>query len=169
MKNQVVCCDYCGIEYEKPSRLVRYNAKHGHKNFCSIECQKYSKRNGTTTTCGWCGKEMYSSVARLGGSKSGKVFCSKSCSTSYNNKHIKVGKNNPNWIGGVGSYRARALNVEGECRICGYSKVTHVHHIDGNRKNGSIENLIVLCPNHHYEIHYGVSTLEELLEEASRL
>lgn len=163
MKMQVVCCDFCGIEYEKQLRHIKYNAKHNHKNFCSIECQRMSKQNGTTATCGWCKKIFYTTKARLQNSKSGNVFCSKSCNTSYNNKYVKFGDKNPNWVGGRGSYRKRAISNESSCRVCGYDKVTHVHHIDGDRKNGDMNNLVVLCPNHHYEIHYGVSTLEELL------
>lgn len=164
MRVGIVVCDYCGIEYEKSLRHIKYNAKLGHKNFCSLACQRNGKRKGSIGCCSWCGKQIYVEVARISKSKTGNVFCCKSCSTSYTNKHIKCGENHPNWNDGKGSYRARALNKENKCAVCGYDKVTHVHHIDEDRNNNNLDNLITLCPNHHYEIHYGVSTLKELLE-----
>ena len=37
---------------------------------------------------------------------------------------------------------------------CGYNQGLHVHHIDHDPSNSkSLENLICLCANHHYEIH----------------
>lgn len=50
---------------------------------------------------------------------------------------------------GNGSYRRRAFKLFGaQCAQCAYSKdsrMLDVHHVDGNRKNSSRENLIVLC------------------------
>jgi len=43
------------------------------------------------------------------------------------------------------------------CMDCGwskYSEVLQVHHLDENRKNNSIENLIVLCPTCHNSRHF---------------
>jgi hypothetical protein len=46
-------------------------------------------------------------------------------------------------------------------------RTLHVHHIDGNRANCSMENLISLCPTHHYfvetdrtswEMYFGIIT-----------
>lgn len=45
----------------------------------------------------------------------------------------------------------------GKCADCGYKKypkVLQVHHIDENRKNNSIENLVVLCPTCHNVRHF---------------
>lgn len=53
------------------------------------------------------------------------------------------------------------------CVICEFNKFVVLHHLDQNRKNNSIDNLIGLCPNHHNMLH----TLEhkdeifKLLEE----
>lgn len=44
---------------------------------------------------------------------------------------------------------------ENKCEICGITEwmgkplVCHLHHIDGNNKNNTLENLQILCPNCH--------------------
>jgi predicted restriction endonuclease len=53
----------------------------------------------------------------------------------------------------LGIYRRYALRTYGEkCELCGYNKykeALEVHHIDKNRRNNNIKNLMVLCPNCH--------------------
>ena len=36
-----------------------------------------------------------------------------------------------------------------KCAICGFGLAVELHHLDGNRKNFSVKNLVGLCPNHH--------------------
>lgn len=42
-----------------------------------------------------------------------------------------------------------------ECYFCGFNLITHSHHIIRRIDGGSdrLNNLITLCPNHHYLIH----------------
>ena len=40
-----------------------------------------------------------------------------------------------------------------KCVCCDFNKAVELHHLDHNRKNGSPENLVGLCPNHHKLIH----------------
>lgn len=51
-----------------------------------------------------------------------------------------------------------------KCAICGYNKFVNAHHIESwaKDKNDSLENGILLCPNHHAEADYGIITPEEL-------
>lgn len=55
-------------------------------------------------------------------------------------------------------HRQSAIAAYGaRCAACGWDKaevVLHVHHIDSNRKNGDLANLIVLCPTCHYHRHF---------------
>jgi len=55
-------------------------------------------------------------------------------------------------------YYTKAKEHYGEiCADCGWNKypeVLQVHHIDENRKNNSIENLVVLCPTCHNTRHF---------------
>lgn len=55
------------------------------------------------------------------------------------------------------AYRASVLRLFGsKCLVCGYAGFVDIHHVI-HRKNGggdNIENLVVLCANHHREWHY---------------
>lgn len=45
---------------------------------------------------------------------------------------------------------------DNKCFVCGYKPFVDVHHVKHKAKTGTdrIDNLIVLCPNHHKEWHY---------------
>lgn len=73
------------------------------------------------------------------------------------------GDKNPNWQGGVSRERYEAYGpgftkdlkrqvFERDgfvCRLCGAGGELHPHHIDYNKKNNCLENLISLCPSCH--------------------
>ena len=45
-----------------------------------------------------------------------------------------------------------------KCEVCGKSRTNKhmdliVHHKDGNNRNNKVNNLMILCQNHHYELH----------------
>lgn len=39
------------------------------------------------------------------------------------------------------------------CASCGFDKIISLHHLNGDRKNNDIKNLVGLCPNCHKMIH----------------
>ena len=43
--------------------------------------------------------------------------------------------------------------VTKQCAICDFDKIIDIHHIDSNKQNNSLKNLVGLCPNHHRMIH----------------
>lgn len=51
------------------------------------------------------------------------------------------------------NYRKIYENAYGPIPKDENGKSYHIHHIDGNRNNNSIENLIALSPKEHYEVH----------------
>ena len=61
-------------------------------------------------------------------------------------------------------FQKEALRKHGyKCQVCGYDKFVNVCHIEPRFKGGSdtVENAIVLCPNHHAELDYGMLTLSQ--------
>ncbi len=144
-------CGNCNKELnKKPSYLLRYT-----KVYCSKECRKASLIvDSVECSCGECGKSFELKPHDLRkakkASKSGYVFCSKTCSAICTNR-LKG-------IEGVSTYRKRAFKEkENKCANCGYDKhveVLQVHHIDRDRMNGKISNLKILCPTCHNEEHF---------------
>ena len=77
-------------------------------------------------------------------------------------KHM-IGPNNPRWNNGNSAYpnhadfkRARIevlKRTKGKCEICGEPAIL-VHHIDGNKANHNLDNLIALCRQCHTSLHY---------------
>lgn len=76
---------------------------------------------------------------------------------------IHCGENNKHWRGGVdGKYNKEFRKIrkqiidrdKNKCRICG-ARVSRmeVHHIDANKENNSLDNLITLCLSCHHRIH----------------
>ena len=43
--------------------------------------------------------------------------------------------------------------VTKQCALCEFDKIVDIHHIDLNKSNNSLRNLVGLCPNHHRMIH----------------
>ena len=114
----IIKCDYCGKEFDKPTNKVNESLKKGWKMYCSQECRSKSKK--IKCTCANCGKELLKTPSEIAKSKTGNVFCDKSC--SYNNSHFRTRENNPNWKGGrvgnnthiIAAYRTYIK----ECTIC---------------------------------------------------
>lgn len=153
-------CSVCGKEYE--IELKRYNAKikEGSAFYCSKEC--LSHKGSVLCHCANCGKEVWRRRSQFERSKTGNVYCSRSCATSKNNTLFKSGENNPNYKGN--NYRQKAFELnENKCAVCGYNediRILEAHHIDENHSNHNVENLCLLCPNCHRKItlHYYVLT-----------
>lgn len=51
-------------------------------------------------------------------------------------------------------YRNKCLREKDEiCEICGSDENILVHHLDGDRSNNAIENLVPVCDGCHRQIH----------------
>ena len=92
----IIKCDHCGKEVNKRPSYIKNNLEKGRKNYCSNECKKLGQFTGKMIPCGTCGKEVYRTPSQIKKSKSGLIFCSKSCACGYNNTTIRSGENNPN-------------------------------------------------------------------------
>lgn len=112
-----------------------------------------------TKECECCGKEFVVE----GREKTKKLlkasrFCSRSCANNRSSW----------WKDNHTGYRTIAFHHYGKkCAICGFDKVVEVHHIDRNRDNNDVSNLIPLCPNHHVMLHrskYGDEVKQQINE-----
>lgn len=118
--------------------------------------------------CLICGKHFYYYKS----SKKDRKCCSIACSAKYKKKighkpPVKIGKEHYRWKGGKditnqGYYR---ITVNGkrvlEHRYLMEKKIgrklfryEHIHHIDGNKLNNNIENLLLVSPRQHQNIHH---------------
>jgi hypothetical protein len=65
----------------------------------------------------------------------------------------------------INNYRERALAEYGEqCQACDDTRQVVVHHIDEDRANNSLDNLIPLCRSCHTTVHVSDRTLNDLLD-----
>jgi hypothetical protein len=111
--------------------------------YCSRICyHKGQHLNGTVKfNCVHCGKEFNGSPSHIGKRK----YCSKKCTGKSYHETFK-----PNFTTVRKAMITRGLIKK--CNRCGYGEeplILGVHHKDRNRKNNTMENLEVLCPNCH--------------------
>jgi hypothetical protein len=161
-------CNFCDIEFfAKPSELKRGGAK-----YCSMTCsgkanskrqlQQSKIKNVPNVTCSLCGIKFYKNKSRLKLSKSKLYFCCRAHKDAAQKigglKEIQPPHYGTTLLGTPNTYRRIAFaQHEPKCSICGYDKyrsVLQVHHKDRDRTNNDVDNLQVVCPTCHLEIHY---------------
>lgn len=149
-------CEKCGrLFYARPAHIEK-----GWGKYCSTRCQYESAKTGRSKKCHICGELTYRALNRVGNSKSGKFFCSKSCQTKWRNKEFS-GTRSLLWKDGHATYRDVMLrsSIPQKCVLCKERdcRVLAVHHIDKNRKNYKVENLAWLCHNCHHLVHSDIT------------
>lgn len=160
----ILNCKICSKTfYIKPSHVARGNGK-----YCSNKCSALGRRKGKFVVCSICGKKIWRMPRHLDHSRSGKYFCSKSCQTHWRNSIVYVGQNHPNWKGGWSIYRDKLsrTHIPKICKRCeiGDIRILAVHHIDKNRSNNDIKNLMWLCHNCHFLIHNNKIEYKKFME-----
>ena len=115
--------------------------------------------------CAYCGKKFTRAPSKMNNSKSGLYFCCREHKDMA--QRLDSGKqfsemrpdhysNVEEKIGSINTYREMAMReYDHRCSICGWSEdddILQVHHIDENRQNNALNNLIVLCPNCHAKL-----------------
>lgn len=144
-------CQVCKSIFKRQKRQLK-------EHCCSSKCLSVVKGTGSLVNCAYCSIEFQISNRRKYESKSGLFFCCR--------EHKDIGQKSikeiqPNHYGkgdGKYNYRQKALEIYGcKCQMCGFDNplAIVVHHIDHNRNNNDIDNLIVLCANCHYIAHEG--------------
>lgn len=149
-----VACHECGKPFWRAKRSImrlKGNA------YCSDVC-KYGKKR-LEVKCSYCDKSFKKPKSTLNKSRSGLFFCCREHKDlaqriENNLKAIWAGHYNES----KSTYREKALRHYGRsCSHCSYDEydICEVHHIDTDRSNNSLKNLIVLCPICHELIHKG--------------
>ena len=161
-------CKICSKEFSAKLSHVKI----GWGNFCSSTCHYVSMKKGNTVLCDECRIPTYKSLTKLASSKSGKFFCSKSCQTKWRNK-VFSGNKHANWILGESTYR-KVLKDSGVREVCTRCKKDDIrilvaHHIDHNRKNYDVKNLMWLCRNCHFVVHCDKLEEVKLLQTVSKI
>ena len=146
-------CKHC----KKKFSVKPFWVKRGAGIYCSAKCQHLGKRNGKMMPCYICDKITYKAGKALRHSKSQKFFCSKSCQTKWRNSEF-IGEKHANYTTGRSSYQTVLTRhkVPAICKMCSTTdrRVLVTHHIDKNRTNNKLSNLVWLCHNCHFLVHY---------------
>ena len=158
-------CPVCGTE------IKRAGLKH-----CSFTCKGIANRaenspkyNKITVACSTCGTEVKRNPSVLFKTS----FCSADCKNNFHSNRLK-GEANPRYKDGVHQnskqvkllYQGFTLKIRQKirkldndtCQICGITKVEHkmnmhVHHVDYDKTNNQLHNLISLCRYCHGKVH----------------
>jgi len=165
----VIDCAVCKKStYRKPSYVKKTK-----QITCSYNCAAVLKsKNKVALNCSSCNK-LYGvapSVLKWSNLRGHKHrFCSRDCFVSFH-----IGKNVANWKGGrivtdrgyilvqdkdtdrpiAGSYRYEHQKVVERAIGRQLREDEHIHHKDGNRSNNSINNLQIVSPSQHAQIHW---------------
>jgi len=156
-----VKCSTCNKYFLKALRFIKPNIK----NYCSTKCANIGLHRRIILKCATCDKLFERTLSKTKNSKSGLYFCSTNCK----NKAQRIGgykEIQPSHYGkGTSKYRSIAFKgYDKKCEVCGYedhSEILEVHHIDEDKKNNKLSNLIILCPNCHAAITYKRAILKD--------
>ncbi len=160
------------LECKKTFYPAISEVRRGNGKFCSLSCVchyrnlHYLKPRSVKLDikiCHFCHRKFQHRPYRGLGK-----FCSLTC--KYNSRRGKQpGSPNQN-------IRRRLKNMAfssyGEnCEVCGYALSVDVHHLIPRSEDGKDEadNLAVLCPNHHREVHIGILTKNDILRFRKQL
>jgi hypothetical protein len=89
---KITCvCDHCKKEFLKSQRDINTSKRIGRTSmFCSRKCWYTHNSKTITRSCDQCGKSIVRRPCFFDKNKSGN-FCSRSCSTKYQNSHKTAG------------------------------------------------------------------------------
>lgn len=154
---EVRCSLHDYIFSTKYENVRRDNQAH---HICPLCQEEDRQKEKVKCTCAYCGQDFLRAPSKADRSKSGLQFCSRECKDLAQriNSGEKFDEMRPDhYENGQGiHYRNTAFRYyEHSCAVCGWNEdedILEVHHIDENRTNNQIENLIILCPLCHRKL-----------------
>ena len=93
-----------------------------------------------------------------------KGYCPGCYNTVFHLERTKAWNHKRNYNLDYKTYK----RITSHCLICGFNKYVDLHHLDGNHKNNSHDNLIGLCPNHHQMLHT-LKWRDEVLDQINKI
>jgi len=142
-------CFYCKkIFFDSPSRKRIFCGKDCQRRYRTIRPKPINKEK----ECDNCGIKFIIKYDR-------QRFCSRDCSSYWLSNVRNKGENHPKYKGNIKQrysypsifYKIRKDIIKihnGECLICG-NPASSVHHIDYDKENNYIDNLVLLCNRCH--------------------
>ena len=147
-------CKQCGKLFLRRIVVTKGREK---AEYCSTFCRGKSKINRVEVVCFCCGKKFGRVQSKILNSRHGYSFCSRKCKEIAQSCDGNCDEIKPLHYGdGRTVYARRAFrNFKNECVQCGENKdyLLVVHHIDGDKDNGELTNLEIVCFNCHAERH----------------
>lgn len=121
----------------------------------------HNRRQRVIVPCANCRTPLVTSPALV--MRSSRKYCSAACA-SVGKRAKFFETRSQHW-----KRYARSVYVD-QCVLCGFDAVTDVHHIVARADGGGneIENLVVVCPNHHRMAHAGMVSARQLARAAER-
>lgn len=147
----------CTFDVDKAHMLYKFDKISSDVILNCPECQHLKAvSNKVKVTCEYCGKVLYRYRSWDKQNKTSFAFC---C-VEHKNLMQRIGSSRPGLLpdhyGKSKDYRKLAFaSYEHCCAVCRYSEcedILEVHHIDEDRTNNSIDNLVILCPNCHKKL-----------------
>jgi hypothetical protein len=137
---------------------IKFKTYHPLQFLCSIKCRSESKRNAREFTCIACGKKYFVTKVRFQKTK----YCSRSCLAKIHLKQFAKFRFQP--TGEPPHIYKQLVTPDGRSmrehrwvmeQAIGrrLTSSEHVHHIDGNPKNNTISNLVILSNSEHQKVH----------------
>lgn len=156
-------CNIHNCDFTVIARFFMYERYYNPNGGCPQCYKEFRHKDSILLTCDYCFKQYYASKSSLNKSKSGLHFCCKEhkllaqrLDSGEKFKDMRPSHYSIGTIGSPHTYRNLAFrNYENKCAICNWQEdkdILQVHHIDENRENNNLENLIILCPNCHAKL-----------------
>jgi len=141
-------CQHCRRKFVR-----RKSGSNGLKRYCTPACASAARTSGHEVSCARCEEFFVVSRKRYLASKSGLFFCTQKCMALAQRLESGLSAFHPRHYGNPQrSYKVLAFRNKPHCCVdCGerFLPFLVVHHIDGNRDNNALDNLEIVCLNHH--------------------
>ena len=153
---QIKCLIHNNIFSTKYENVRRDNRKH---LICPLCQQEKREAQKIILQCDYCGEDFFKPKSKIN-SKSGFNFCCREHKDLAQSlaSGPKFSLMRPKHYSEEESqnYRKKAfVNQNRVCAVCGWAEdedILEVHHLDENRSNNKIENLMILCPICHRKL-----------------